>query len=330
MTQHSSSRFSSARTAAVWAGVGLLSYALFRRAPHTPLKRKTVVITGASTGIGRATALECAVRGARLVIAARDSADLERVAHEIRELGAEVLAVPTDVTDRAQVERLVEAAVRRFGTLDVMFNHAGDMFVDSVEHTQEGRLRDLIEVNVMGVLYGVQAALPVMRRQGSGHIVNTASVEGRIGFPFSGAYAGTKAFVEVLTQSLRQELMHIEHSGIRVTAVLPAAVRTPLFDTAVNVKEGGHGAHLVRPVQEASQVGRAVVRALEHYSPVVYPLMPSRGFVLLYDLFPGLADRVHSGLRVDRHVNAMSYSYRGTASDQHPIRPLVEGGKLRG
>ncbi len=251
------------------------------------------------------------------------------MSREVTSLGAEVLAVPTDVTKRTEVQQLIQAAVTRFGRIDVMVNHAGDMFVDSVEHSEEWRVRALIEVNVMGMLSVVQTVIPVMRRQGSGHLINTASVEGRIGFPFSGIYGGTKAFVEVMTQSLRQELMHVERSGIRVSAVLPAAVRTPLFDTAANVKEGGQGAHLVRPVQEASQVAGAVVDAMERYQPVIYPLLPSRAFVLLYDLFPGLADRVLSRLRVDRHTNLMSHSQRGTGRDSRPINPLVDNGRLR-
>lgn len=301
---------------------------VLQRPRRRDLRGQVVVITGASTGIGRATALECAVRGARVVLAARNTDTLNQVAQEIEALGGTGLTVPTDVSDRAQVQALMDAAVARFGRIDVLVNHAGDMFVDSVEHSEERRVRHLIETNVMGVLYGVQAAIPVMRRQGSGHIINTSSVEGRVGFPFSGIYAGTKAFVEVMTQSLRQELMHVEHSGITVSALLPAAVRTPLFDTAPNVTAGGNGAHLVWPVMEASQVARALVNAMERPRPVIYPLAPSRAFVLLYDTFPGLADQVLSALRVDRHVNVMSSPQRGTNLTRRPISPVIRNGRL--
>ncbi|MFC3833632.1 SDR family NAD(P)-dependent oxidoreductase [Deinococcus rufus] len=307
--------------------VGTIALVL-RRPRRRALHGRVVVITGASTGIGRATALECAVRGAHVVLAARDAAALDQVAQEIGTLGHPALAVPTDVSDRAQVQALVDAAVARFGRIDVMVNHAGDMFVDSVEHSEERRVRHLIETNVMGVLYGVQAVIPVMRRQGGGHIINTSSVEGRVGFPFSGIYAGTKAFVEVMTQSLRQELMQVERSGITVSALLPAAVRTPLFDTAPNVTAGGNGAHLVWPVMEASQVARALVGVMERPRPVIYPLRSARAFVLLYDLAPGVADRVLSALRVDRHVNVMSYPQRGTGRASRPISPVVRDGRL--
>lgn len=321
------------RAALATAALSLTSVAALRllRGPRArqALSGKTVVITGASTGIGRATALECVARGAKVVLAARDEAALERVAQEARSLGGDALVVATDVSDRLQVENLVSAAVAHYGRIDVMMNHAGEWFVDSVEHSEERRVRALIDVNVLGVLNGVQAVLPVMRRQGFGHIINTASVESRVGFPFSGIYAGTKAFVEVMTQSLRQELMFVERTPIRVSALLPVAVRTPFFDEGPNVVAGGQGEHLVRPVLEASQVARAVADAMEHYRPVIYPLTLAKNFALFYDLFPGLTDRMMSRMRVDRHVNALSLAERGSLKDKKPIAPVVEGGVLR-
>lgn len=292
------------------------------------LKDKVVVVTGASEGIGRAVALECAARGATVVLAARHADTLEQVAREVRELGAEALVVPTDVRDRAQVENLVTTASRAYGRVDVMVNDPGAAFVDSIEHSEERRVRELFDLNVMGVLYGVQAALRVMRVQGSGHIVNLASVAGRVAFPYQGIYCGTKGFVELMTQALRQELMHVERSGIKVTAVLPVAVRTPFFDKAPNVKEGGRGAHLIRPVLEASQVGRAVADALTHYRPVVYPLAAAKQFAVMYDLMPGLTDRVMSFMRPDEHTGPVNYEERGSLSDRKPPSPRVQDGRL--
>lgn len=290
-----------------------------------PLSGKVVVITGASRGIGRAVALECVRRGAKVVLAARNGEALQGVAAEARQLGGEALAVVTDVTDRAHVERLVDAAVAAYGRIDVMMNHAGAWFIDAVEHSDPQRTRDLIELNVLGVLHGIQAVLPVMRRQGSGHIINTSSVEGRVAFPFTGVYAGTRAFVEVMTQSLRQELMSVERTPIRVSALLPVTTRTPIFDHVANLREGGAGAHMVRPVQQATQVAAAVVDAMERYRPLIYPFAPARGLVVLYDLLPGLTSRLMTLGRVDRPASPLSHKRRGSHQDERPIPPVVGG-----
>lgn len=275
-------------------------------------------------------ALECARRGAKVVLAARHEDALQGVADEVRQLGGEARVVVTDVTDRTQVERLVSEAVTTYGRIDVMINHAGAWFIDTVEHSDVQRTRDLIDLNVLGVLHGVQAVLPVMRRQGSGHIINTSSVEGRVGFPFTGVYAGTKAFVELMTQSLRQELMYLERTGIRVSVLLPVATRTPIFDHVDNVQEGGRGAHMVRPVQEATQVARAVVDAMQRYRPVISPFAPAGGLVVLYDLLPGLTGRLMTLARVDKAISPLSHRQRGSHREERPIPPLVEGGTLHG
>lgn len=302
------SRIGSLAILALLATLGLLARPFGRQ----KLAGKVVVITGASSGIGRATALECASRGARVVLAARSPGDLERVAGEVRALGGEALVVPTDVRVREQVQRLVDRAVEHFGCLDILFNHAGAWFIDTLGHSEEGRTRDLIDLNVMGVLYGVQAAVPVMRRQGHGHIINTSSVEGRVAFPFTGVYAGTKAFVEVMTQSLRQELMHIERTGIKVSALLPVTVRTPIFDHVRNVRAGGRGAHMNAPVQESAWVARAVADAMEVYRPVILPFLPVVGLMTLYDLFPGLTGRLMTLVRVDEHASWLARRRRGS------------------
>ncbi|MBB6098352.1 NADP-dependent 3-hydroxy acid dehydrogenase YdfG [Deinobacterium chartae] len=313
-------------TALAMGGLMLASRA---RAPQfRPLGGKVVVITGASSGIGRATALECAARGARVVLAARHPEGLERVAGEVRALGAEALVVPTDVRERAQVEALADAALEAFGRIDVWFNNAGMAFVADVADSPEDRIEQLLQVQVWGVIYGVQAAVRVMRPQGDGHIINMASIAGRVGFPKMGIYAGSKAFVEVMTQVLRQELMVIDRSGIRVSAVQPTAVRTPFFDKAPNLEEGGQGAYLTGPVLEADQVARAVVDAMERYRAVVLPLRPVAGLQVMYDLAPALTDRVMSLFRPDRRTAGFNARHRGSGQDEAPVPPRVEGTQL--
>ncbi|ACO47202.1 SDR family NAD(P)-dependent oxidoreductase [Deinococcus deserti] len=305
----------------------LAARALQRAHARGALRDRVVVITGASSGIGRAVALESAARGARVVLAARNVEALERVAQEARELGGEVLVMPADVRERPQVERLVEAAVNHFGQIDVMFNNAGQWFIDSVEHSDEGRTRDLIDLNMMGVLYGVQAAVPVMRRQGFGHIINTSSVEGRISFPFTGVYAGTKAFIEGMTQSLRQELMHVEKTGIKVSVLLPVTTRTAIFDNVANIKAGGFGAHMNEPVQEAAYVARGVVDAMEVYRPVILPFTPIKSLILFYDLFPDWANRLLTLVRVDEPASVLSHAQRGSHPEKSPHTPVVRSGE---
>ena len=293
------------------------------------LRDKVVVVTGASSGIGRAVALECVARGAKIVLAARNDAELQRVAREARELGGDVLVVPTDVRDRAQVLHLVDRAVQQYGKIDVMLNNAAVWFIDSVEHSSETNVRNVIETNVMGVLHGVQAALPVMRRQGFGHVINMASAASRVGFPYVGAYAGSKAFIEVMTQSLRQELRHVEKTPIHVSSVLPVTVRTPFFDRAPNAVSHGRGAHMMHPILEADTVARAVVACIERPRPVVYPFKPAKTFGLLNDLLPGVADRAMSLMRPDRHTGLLNKAEPGSHRAERPITPTVRGGELR-
>lgn len=315
---------------AVPAALMLAARAVRRARGRIALRDKVVVITGASSGIGRAVALEAAARGAKVVLAARHEQALERVAQEVRDLGGQALVVPTDVRERPQVEHLVAQAVNHFGQIDVMFNNAGKWFIDTVEHSDEARTRDLIELNMMGVLYGVQAAVKVMRQQGFGHIINTSSVEGRISFPFTGVYAGTKGFIESMTQSLRQELMHVEKTGIKVTVVLPVTTRTAIFDHVANIRAGGLGAHMNAPVQEAAYVARGVVDAMEVYQPVVLPFTPMKGLVLFYDLFPDWANRLLTLVRVDAPASRLSYARRGSYREERPHTPVVGSGQVEG
>jgi short-subunit dehydrogenase len=293
-----------------------------------PLLGKTVVVTGGSSGNGRAIALECAWRGANVVIAARTPEMLEAVRLEIEALGATGLAIPTDVTDLAQVERLANAALEHFGQIDVWVNNAGGAFFSDLASSPPELIHWLIDLNVYGVIHGVRAVVPIMRRQGFGHVVNVASIAGRVGFPRMGLYCATKAFVEVYTQSLRQELMHVERTGIKVSAVLPVVVRTPFFDKAPNTVEGSPGAYLVAPYLEPGRVARAVADGLERYRPVILPFAPAKFLAILYDILPGASDWLLSWLRPDRPVGPLTSRTKGSHRDRRPIGPFVRDGRL--
>ncbi|HEX2863516.1 MAG TPA: SDR family NAD(P)-dependent oxidoreductase, partial [Deinococcales bacterium] len=306
------------------------------RGARRTLDGKVIVVTGASSGNGRAIALECARRGAQVVLAARDRHDLDRVAAECQELSplpssGKALVAVADVTDREQLEHLADLAVAACGRIDAWINNAGGAFMGPTAESPEDSMRWLVDLNVWGVIHGSRVALSVFRRQGSGHLVNMASVAGRVAFPYMGFYSATKAFVEVFTQALRQELMHVEKTGIRVTAICPVAVRTPFFDRAPNYNEGGRpGAYLVSPVLEPDAVGRAVADGLERWRPLVFPLAATRSLWVMYDLLPGLSDRLMAQFRPDRpKAGPFTAAKKGSWSDEVPISPVVDDEALK-
>ena len=196
---------------------------------------KVVVVTGASSGLGEATARRLAVDGAKLVIGARRLDRLQALAAEL-DLPAEA-AVRTDVTDRDQVKRLVDRAVDMHGRIDVIINNAGLMPHSPLERGKVEDWERMIDVHIKGVLYGVAAALPHMMRQKSGHIINVSSVAGHKVRPGSAVYAATKAAVLTLSEGLRQE---VKPYNIRTTVISPGAIATelPLSATEADVAQG--------------------------------------------------------------------------------------------
>ncbi len=244
-----------------------------------------VVITGASAGIGRATAVRFAREGAAVVLAARSRERLQRLARRLEErFGVETLAIACDVRDREQVDALVGAALASFGRIDVLVNNAGYGLYGRMEDTPDEAFRDLLETNVLGVHHAVRAVLPHMRRQASGHIVNVGSVVGKRSWPYHGAYAASKFALTGLTQALRGELAG---SGVSVTLVLPASTETEFFANARTYSSEYTPAPL-GPVQTPGQVARAIVRSVQRPSPEVHmqPLM--RIAHVLAEVFPGL------------------------------------------
>ena len=187
------------------------------------IENKVVVITGASSGLGEATARHLAAQGAKVVLGARRIDRLQALATELQ-LGTGA-AVATDVTDAAQVKALVDGAVAAHGRIDVLLNNAGLMPHSPLERLKIDDWNRMIDVNLKGVLYGIAAALPHMTRQKSGHIINVSSVAGHKVRPGSAVYAATKAAVRMLSEGLRQE---VKPYNIRTTIISPGAVRSEL------------------------------------------------------------------------------------------------------
>jgi NADP-dependent 3-hydroxy acid dehydrogenase YdfG len=191
----------------------------------TDLSSQVVAVTGASSGIGEATALACARAGAAVALAARRAERIEALAARIVADGGRAIAVPTDVGDEQQAQAFVQRAHSELGGLDVLVNNAGVMLLGPIENAPTEEWRRMIHANVFGVLYCTHAALPLMHAQGSGHIVNVSSVAGRVARQGSGVYNLTKFGVGAFSESLRQEGVAM---GVRVTLIEPGAVSTEL------------------------------------------------------------------------------------------------------
>ncbi len=192
------------------------------------IEGKVVVITGASSGNGEATARHLSAQGAIVVLGARRVDRINSLAEELNSKGGKALAVQTDVTQVEQVKRLVDEAVKTYGRIDVMINNAGLMPHSPLERLKVDDWNRTIDVNLKGVLYGIAAALPHMKQQKAGHIINVSSVAGHKVRPGSAVYAATKTAVLVITEGLRQE---VKSYNIRTTVISPGAIATELPDS---------------------------------------------------------------------------------------------------
>jgi len=191
------------------------------------IKGKVVVITGASSGLGEAAAKHLSQLGATVVVGARRAERIEKLAKEIRGNGGKSLAIASDVTNRDQVKKLVDSAVKEFGRIDVILNNAGIMPLSPMERINVDEWDKMIDVNIKGVLNGIAAVLPYMKEQKSGQIINTSSVAGHKIFNGSAVYSATKFAVRALTEGLRME---VKPYNIRTTIVCPGAVKTELLE----------------------------------------------------------------------------------------------------
>lgn len=198
---------------------------------------KVVVITGASSGLGEATARHLAAQGARVVLGARRLDRIMTIAQDIRASGAEAFAVETDVTDAHAVKSLVDKAVNEYGRIDVMINNAGVMPHSPLERLKIEDWDQTIDVNIKGVLYGIAAALPHMIQHKSGHIINVSSVAGHNVRPGSAVYAATKSAILMLSEGLRQE---VKPYDIRTTVISPGALATDLVNSVTEADIAGY------------------------------------------------------------------------------------------
>jgi NADP-dependent 3-hydroxy acid dehydrogenase YdfG len=229
------------------------------------IENKVVVITGASSGLGEATARHLAARGAAVVLGARRTDKLERIAAEIRAAGGRAEVVQTDVTSREQVQALIDTGVRVFGRIDVLINNAGLMAIAPMDETKVEEWDRMIDINVKGVLYGIAAALPQFRKQNGGHFINIASVAGvKVFSPGGTVYSGTKFAVRAISEGLRHEV----GGSIRTTTIEPGAVDSELKLGSSHAQSAQFVKEFYKQAIPADSVARAIAYAIEQPAEV--------------------------------------------------------------
>ena len=251
------------------------------------LKGRVAVVTGASSGIGEATARELASRGAAVVLASRDAGRLETLRREISASGGRALAVKTDISDAGSVDAMVRETVEAFGSVGILVNNAGLGLSGRVAQVRAEDLRYVFEVNTVGPLNCIQAALPHMPR--GGRIINVSSVVGRRSIPKVGGYCATKFALNALSDALRVE---IADRGISVTSVYPGTTRTAFRENSRRTKDEKRGWRPKGVTPE--KVAEKIAEAAEKGPRDVYVTLPDRLFVAATMLLPGLTDRLLS------------------------------------
>jgi short-subunit dehydrogenase len=272
------------------------------------LRQAVVVVTGASGGIGRATALLFARNGASLVLAARQNEALERVGEECRRLGSSVLCVPTDAGVAEQVDALARNALATFGRIDVWVNAAAVLAFGRIEDVPAGDLERMIRTNVFGYVCGTRAAMRQFRQQGRGVLVNVGSVLGTVGAPYAAVYSAAKWAIRGLTESVRDELR--DQPAIHACTVLPAAIDTPIFRHAANYT--GRQPRGPEPLYSPARVAAAVVGLARR--PRRERVVGGFGFLprLGHAIFPSLTERI-----VTAYISSRQFEEGAAATPTH-------------
>lgn len=231
------------------------------------LQDKVVIITGASSGIGEATAKKLAAKGAKLVLAARREERLKKLQDDILASGGQAVHKVTDVTSREQMEQLAAYALNEFGRIDVLVNNAGIMPQAFLSENKVDEWDKMIDVNIKGVLYAIAAMVPSMRERKSGHVINLSSVAGHNIYPGGTVYCGTKFAVKAISEGLRQEEA-MNRTNIRVTNISPGAVNSELLETITDPAMKAGLEDFYQLAISADSIACAIAFAIEQPSDV--------------------------------------------------------------
>src|SRR5215213_1788704 len=254
-----------------------------------PVGEQVVALMGASSGIGRETALRFARKGARVVVSARGEEGLDSLVEEIRAEGGEAIAVPADTSEFEQVKAVADRAVEEYGRLDTWVHLAAVGLFGTFEQTTPEEFARVIDVNLMGQVYGAMTALPHIKREGRGALIHISSVEAKRSFPFHSAYGASKHGIDGFLEALRVELKH-EGWPIGVTQVMPGTINTPFFDkgrSKLGVKPVG-----IPPIYEPQTVANIILYAAENPARDLVSGGAAQALILTQRLSPRMLDAV--------------------------------------
>jgi NAD(P)-dependent dehydrogenase (short-subunit alcohol dehydrogenase family) len=289
-----------------------------------PIDQQVVAVVGASSGIGRETALQFARRRAKVAVSARNEAGLNSLVEEISQFGGTAIAVPADVSIFEQVQHVADKTVEHYGHLDTWVHTAATAVIAPFEQVSPNEFRRVIDVNLMGQVYGAMVALPYLRQEGRGALIHISSVEARRSLPLQSSYAASKHAIEGFLDSLRVELQH-EGVPISVTNVMPATINTPFYNkalTKLGVKPTG-----VPPYYQPDLVAKAILHAAEYPTRDMIVGDVGRFLDLLQKFSPHLADEVLKRFAIE---GQQTNSIKSESDPNNLFEPITGYDKTRG
>jgi short-subunit dehydrogenase len=275
-----------------------------------------IVITGASTGIGRASALEFARSSATVVVMSRRQEVLRTLAEHCEKLGGRALPIAADVTDQEAVENSARRVVETFGRIDVWINNAAVTMFARLEQAPPAAYRKVIETNLFGCIHGARAVLPYFREQGSGVLINVSSGVGRIGSPFISAYVASKFAIIGLSESLRMELR--DAPNIHVCTVLPGAIDTPLFQHGANFT--GRAVQPIPPIYSPEKVAVGIVDLVRKPKREIVVGNAAKLGLIVHAIVPGLTERIFARQVEQKHFQGRS----APPTEGNLFKPMTE------